>query len=102
MLYSFFNVWWAAPIFAAATHLSPNNMRSFTLAILSLCTILLGVGAGPLFVGLVSDLLEPTFKNHSLRHAMTIILLTQILGMIFFFKSKKLYSNYINQQKLSE
>lgn len=102
MLYSFFNVWWAAPIFAAATHLSPNNMRSFTLAILSLCTILLGVGVGPFLVGLISDLLEPTFKNHSLRHAMTIILLTQILGMLFFFKSKKLYSNYINQQKLSE
>jgi MFS family permease len=102
MLYSFFNVWWAAPIYAAATHLSPNNMRSFTLAILSLCTILLGVGVGPLLVGLISDLLEPTFNNHSLRHAMTIILFTQLLGIAFFFKSKKMYSTHINQQKLTE
>lgn len=102
MMYSFFNVWWAAPIYAAATHLSPSHMRSFTLAILSLCTILLGVGVGPLLVGLISDFLAPTFKQHSLRYAMTIILLSQIFGILFFFKSKKLYSNYINQQKISE
>jgi len=102
MLYSYFNVWWAAPIYASVTHLSPSNMRSFTLAILSLCTIMLGVGVGPLLVGLLSDLLEPAFRQHSLKHAMTIVLLTQILGIVFFFKSKKLYANYINQHKISE
>jgi MFS family permease len=57
----------------AITHtlLSPI-MRAMGSAVLFLVLNLIGLGMGPLFVGIVSDLLAPSFGTESLRYALAI------------------------------
>jgi hypothetical protein len=49
-------------------------MRALSSAILFLILNLIGMGLGPLLIGLFSDYLEPTFGAHSLRQAMLYLL----------------------------
>lgn len=59
----------------ATTHnLVGLRMRALSSAILFLILNLIGMGLGPLVIGLVSDYLEPTFGLHSLRQAMLYLL----------------------------
>jgi hypothetical protein len=47
--------------------------RATALAILGLVSSLLGLGLGPVAVGVVSDLLAPAFGTESLRYALILI-----------------------------
>jgi MFS family permease len=59
----------------ATTHaLVGLRMRALASAVLFLILNLIGMGLGPLFVGMLSDFLQPTFGNHSLRQAMLYLL----------------------------
>lgn len=59
----------------ATTHgLVGLRMRALSSAILFLILNLIGMGLGPLLIGLFSDYLEPTFGAHSLRQAMLYLL----------------------------
>jgi MFS family permease len=60
-------------------------MRALTSAILFFVLNLIGLGFGPLVIGIISDLLKPSLGNESLRWAMSIILLVGIAAMILFF-----------------
>ena len=55
----------------ATTHgLVGLRMRALSSAILFLILTIIGLGLGPLLVGLLSDYLQPTLGEHSLRQAM--------------------------------
>ena len=59
----------------ATTHnLVGLRMRALSSAILFLILNLIGLGLGPLLVGMLSDYLEPSFGEHSLRQAMFYLL----------------------------
>lgn len=59
----------------ATTHaLVGLRMRALSSAILFLILNLIGLGLGPLLVGMLSDFLQPTFGVHSLRQAMLYLL----------------------------
>ncbi|MFK7975558.1 MAG: MFS transporter, partial [Halioglobus sp.] len=59
----------------AMTHgLVGLRMRALASAVLFLILNLIGLGLGPLFVGMLSDYLQPTFGDHSLRQAMLYLL----------------------------
>lgn len=59
----------------ATTHsLVGLRMRALSSAILFLILNLIGMGLGPLIIGVVSDYLEPTWAEHSLRQAMLYII----------------------------
>jgi hypothetical protein len=52
---------------------------------------LVGLGFGPLVVGIISDLLKPTLGVESLRWAMSITLAVSAVSAVpFFVTSKKL------------
>ena len=59
------------PIFAAIQSLVPERMRSVAIALLFMFSNLIGFGFGPLLLGVVSDLMRPTFGDESLRYALT-------------------------------
>ena len=68
-----FNVWLGNAI--ATTHgLVGLRMRATASAILFLILNIIGLGAGPWMVGILSDFLEPTLGLESLRHAMLYLL----------------------------
>jgi len=71
------------PIFSAVQNLVTDNMRSATLAIIFLLANFIGLGLGPLTVGVFSDLLEPTFGQESLRYSMA--LFTPGLAWVGYF-----------------
>lgn len=59
----------------AMTHgLVGLRMRALASAVLFLILNLIGMGLGPLFVGMLSDALQPTHAEHSLRQAMLYLL----------------------------
>lgn len=60
------------PVFAAVQSLVNERTRSAAVAILFLFANLIGFGFGPLALGVLSDLLNPLVKQHSLRYALVI------------------------------
>ncbi len=58
------------PSFAAVQGLSPLRVRAKAQALLLFMVNMVGLGLGPQWVGVVSDLLRPRFGTDSLRYAM--------------------------------
>ena len=77
------------PSIAVVHSLVPASMRALASAVLFLVLNLIGLGLGPLTVGLISDLLAPSLGNESLRWAMSIILIVSIASASLFFVSAK-------------
>ncbi|WP_064196117.1 MULTISPECIES: MFS transporter [Emticicia] len=77
------------PSIAVSHSLVPANMRALTSAILFFILNILGLGLGPLTVGLLSDWLTPTYHSESIRWAMSIIIFIEIVASTFFFIAAK-------------
>lgn len=58
------------PTFALIQGLAPLRMRALWAAITLLVINLIGLGLGPTLIGIISDLLRPSFGEESLRWAM--------------------------------
>jgi predicted MFS family arabinose efflux permease len=61
------------PTYALLQRLVPDEMRATTLSVSMLLANLIGMGIGPQVVGILSDLLHPSFGAESLRYAMLIM-----------------------------
>jgi MFS family permease len=77
------------PSIAVVHSLVPASMRALASAILFLILNLIGLGFGPLVVGMISDWLATQLGVESLRWAMSIIILVSIASSALFFKSAK-------------
>jgi hypothetical protein len=64
-------------------------MRALTSAVFFLVINLVGLGFGPVVVGMISDQLKPSMGVESLRWAMSIIIPTSIVSMALFLKTAK-------------
>ena len=84
---------WLGPTYAAIQTLSPDNMRAQAAAIFLFLFNLIGMGLGPLVIGVLSDLLEPVFGLDSLRYAMSITMLLVFLGGVLFLKAAPKYAS---------
>jgi predicted MFS family arabinose efflux permease len=80
------------PSIAVAHSLVPASMRSLTSAILFLVLNLIGLGCGPLVVGIISDALKPSLGNEALRWAMSIVIVVGIASSILFFIAAKKFA----------
>ncbi|WP_336952854.1 MFS transporter [Sphingobium aromaticivastans] len=63
------SIFYLAPSVAVVQQLVGAEQRSTASAMLLLCLNLVGLGGGPLFLGMVSDLAHPTYGDQSLRVA---------------------------------
>jgi len=77
------------PALAVAHNLVPASMRSLTSAVFFLVINLVGLGFGPLVVGMISDMLKPTLGAESLRWALSIIILVSVASVALFFSAAK-------------
>lgn len=74
----------------AITHsLVSAHMRAFASAVLFLVLNLIGLGLGPLFVGIISDYLEPTMGVLSIRWALASTLVVSLVAIGLFFKASQ-------------
>lgn len=66
------------------------RMRALASAILLFVLNLIGLGLGPFSVGLVSDHLEPTLANESLRHALLYLVpIASVWSAFHFFSASR-------------
>lgn len=81
-VFSFFT----APTYALLQRLVPETMRATVLSVVMLLANLIGMGAGPQIVGIVSDLLAPSLGVDSLRYAMLMMSFVAILAASHFWR----------------
>jgi MFS family permease len=86
---AFLQSMYLGPSIAVAHSLVPASMRALTSAILFFVLNLVGLGFGPLVVGLISDLLKPSLGAESLRWALCIIFPMSVAAAALFFTAAK-------------
>ena len=60
---------WLGPVITAVQHLAPAHMRTTASASFLFINNLIGLGAGPLLIGALSDVLGPRFGDDALRYS---------------------------------
>lgn len=73
------------PTIAMIQTLSPVHMRAVSSAIKMLCLNLIGMGLGPLLVGLLSDLLTPRYGDDALAVGLAYFTLVGLWGSLHFW-----------------
>lgn len=73
------------PTIAMIQTLSPVHMRAVSSAIKMLCLNLIGLGLGPLLVGLLSDLLTPAYGDDALAVGLAYFTLVGLWGSLHFW-----------------
>jgi MFS family permease len=86
---SFLYSMYLGPAIAVTHTLVPATMRALSSAILFLVINLIGLGFGPLTVGIISDLLTPALGTESLRWAMASISMVSLVSTTLFFTAAK-------------
>lgn len=79
------------PIIAVTHSLVNAKMRAFASAILFFILNLIGLGFGPLVIGIVSDILTPEFGDLSLRWAFCTTFITSLLALGLFYLGSRSY-----------
>ena len=69
-----FMTFWMPPTYAVAVGMSPVRNRGMITALLTLSTTVVGIGMGPVFVGVMNDLLEPSFGKEAIRYSLVFVL----------------------------
>ena len=77
------------PFISFAQSLVPSSMRALGSAILLFMISLFGLGFGPLVVGIISDSLQPSMGIESLRWALSIILLLNVVSAALFIAASR-------------
>ena len=77
------------PAYAATQGLVPLRMRATAAAILIFILNIIGLTFGPLWVGVLSDLLRPSLGEDSLRWALLSTLITGLAGAYLYWLSSR-------------
>ena len=73
---------WAPPLHATAQALAKPRMRAMSAAMVSFCITLIGMGLGPVAIGAVSDVLEPTYGPSSIRYALVLVAVLNLWAIV--------------------
>ena len=77
------------PCIAASHAMVPPRMRALTSAVLFFVLNMIGLGLGPLFTGLMSDLLAPLSGADNLRHTMCATTTISLLAVPMFWQASR-------------
>jgi len=78
-----------ATTFSQTQGLVGLRMRSVAAAILLFILNIIGLGAGPQAVGIVSDLLNPTYGEESLRYSLLIVSFMNVWSAYHYYVAGK-------------
>jgi MFS family permease len=92
------------PCIATCHNLVSPGMRAMASAILYFVLNIIGLGLGPLTVGILSDLFADPFGVDNLRYAMAVTLTMSLLGALFLWMGVKGLKRDLamNRQALSD
>lgn len=89
---------WMPPTYAVAVGLSPPRNRGMMTAMLTLATTLIGIGFGPVFVGVMNDLLAPRFGDEAIRYSLVIVLVGLVLCALLCFVAIGVVRREVNRR----
>lgn len=89
------------PMFAAVQSLVVDRMRSVTMALIFLFANLIGLGLGPLALGVVSDLLNPIFGDDSLRYALVAFCPGVVFVAFFYWRASHTIEQDISEVEIA-
>lgn len=84
---SFFGLIYASVSYAAMQELVPPRMRAMASATMLLCLTLLGIGLGPVLVGILSDMFAAEYGARSISSALLCLLVLNVLSIAFYLLS---------------
>ena len=93
------SAFWIGPTYAAIQNLAPEHLRTQASAVFLFVFNLVGMGLGPLAIGLASDALAPSLGTDSLRYAMATGLTAVLLGGFLFWRAAPLYRQCIESRQ---
>ncbi|HZP13013.1 MAG TPA: MFS transporter [Nevskiaceae bacterium] len=93
---------WIAPGMALSQTLAGSQFRATAAAIFSLALNLVGLGIGPLAVGVISDALQPIAGAEALRYALCSMLATFVVGLVLFQIATRYVRADLDAIKLAE
>ncbi len=79
------------PSYAVCQSLATPHTRALASSILIFVQTLIGLGIGPLLVGLISDYLAPTLGASSLRYALVVVGLANLWSAYHYFCGSRSY-----------
>ncbi|HEX4301640.1 MAG TPA: MFS transporter [Rhizomicrobium sp.] len=86
---AFLGASYLGPAYSATQGLVPLRMRATAAAILLFVLNMIGLGLGPLGVGILSDLLTPWLHQDALRWALLSTTITSLIGAFFYWQSSR-------------
>jgi MFS family permease len=97
---SFFGLIYASISYAAMQELAPPRMRAMASAVMLLCLTLIGIGLGPILVGILSDFYAPTLGAASIAQALKWLLILNGVSVAFYLVSARYYRTDIERAQL--
>ncbi len=96
-----FGALYLGPVIAITHTLVSPNMRAMSSAILFLVLNLIGLGCGPVAVGLISDALTPSLGSDALRYAIAGVSFVGLFSMLAFYRAAKYLPEDLAKQQAS-
>lgn len=91
------------PTFAMVQGLATVRLRAIAAAVLLFVLNLIGMGLGPLLVGVLSDFLRPEYGDEALRYAMIVAVLMNLWSAVhYFLAAKTLREDYASNPDLQQ
>ena len=87
MVPTLLNSLYYGPTYSSVQGLVPLRSRAMASAILLFCQNLIGLGLGPLFFGMLSDVLQPRFGEDSVRYVLYGAACLGLVPAFFFWRS---------------
>lgn len=94
----FLSALYLGPAIGITHNLVSAKMRAFASAVLFFVLNTIGLGFGPLVIGMLSDWLEPSYGVDSLRWAFCVTFLTGIIAACLFFMAARYYRDDLLEQ----
>lgn len=79
---------------ASVQSVVPPERRALAVSLLMFANAIIGLGLGPLVVGMLSDFLAPTTGNLSLRYAFMAVLTVSVWSIVHFMLAARSYRRY--------
>ena len=80
---------YVGPVLAAVQEMVPEGMRATTIAVFFFVTNLVGMGLGPVVVGLISDAVNGAFGHASLRFALVFLTVVNAWAAMHYWMASK-------------
>jgi len=98
---SFLGLLYASLSYTAMQELFTLRMRAFASALMLLCLTLIGIGGGPVIVGMISDVFKDTYGDESLKYGLLFVLVFSVWSLIHLHLAQKNYLADVERAKNS-